>query len=380
MPRKVEVYDLPWPILPVSRAGRATLMLFGHRFHAHGAHAGACFLWTPDAISHYIAAMRNQIQSIVERCQQYAWHHEVPANEFLGRAATMISAGEQKMLHWFAREIELGDDGCIVDAGAFLGGSTLALATGLNLNERVSRKDYRIHSYDMFLVPKQNYARDLIGANKAPGDTVLDIYASNLGGLNRHVVTHAGDIMETSAPKPYIDILLIDVAKTRQINSKIIVEFFAKLVPDRSIVVQQDHNDHCCPWVNASMAWLEDYFRCLCDEGGCRAYLNIKAIPQEELERCAALTLREEFEVIQEKVRSETNLFAQYFSAVSAAWTVLELSGRAAAVEYLENLTVAQPWESAESYTDMVKARIQQETSSTGLSQGYFDGVFALKS
>jgi hypothetical protein len=316
--------------------------------------------------------------TVIERCRRHAWHAELSPDQFLGDAQTMISLGEKKMLHWLAREIDLGPEGCIVDGGAFLGGSTLALATGLSLNEQVEKKEYRIHSYDMFVVPSHKQARDFIGDDRAPGETVLDIYASNLGAYNKYVATHSGDILKIPAPHRPINILFVDVAKTREINGKILREFFSELSPGRSFVIQQDHNDHCCPWINASMARLDAYFEYLCDQGGSRLYLNTKSIPGEELDACSTLSLSAEFDILQKQSASEPHPFARFFSAVSAAWTVLEMDGPAEAIHYLEGLDLTQPWESETPYIEMVITRIGETSTVDRLSKGYFEGVFAL--
>ena len=62
---------------------------------------------------------------------------------------TMLSAQELELLYTLARDQYTGR-GEIVDGGAFLGGSTLALANGLRDNRRVQDKNGRIHSYDLF--------------------------------------------------------------------------------------------------------------------------------------------------------------------------------------------------------------------------------------
>src|SRR5437763_14459691 len=66
------------------------------------------------------------------------------------RVKTMLSAQELELLYTLARDRYSGR-GEIVDGGAFLGGSTLALACGLRDNARVANKSRRIHSYDLFV-------------------------------------------------------------------------------------------------------------------------------------------------------------------------------------------------------------------------------------
>src|SRR3954467_13500798 len=98
-----------------------------------------------------------------ERCKRSAWHQEVFGDELLGNAPTMLSHGERVMLHWLAREFPT--DGHIIDAGCFLGGSTLPLASGLKLRGGAAK----IHSYDMFIAPNDGYALGLIQTGKKRG-------------------------------------------------------------------------------------------------------------------------------------------------------------------------------------------------------------------
>ena len=54
---------------------------------------------------------------------------------------TMLNPEEQRMLRWIARE-HYADQGAIVDAGCFLGGSTVSLAQGL----REAKRAHKINS------------------------------------------------------------------------------------------------------------------------------------------------------------------------------------------------------------------------------------------
>lgn len=308
-------------------------------------------------------------RDIAEACKSHVWYQQVLADEPLGDAKTMLSEGERRMLHWLARNKDLSDGGCIVDAGCFLGGSTLSLATGLRKNEHFSSKEYRIHSYDIFIAPNDAYSMGMIGEHKKPGDTVLDIFAANLGRYSSNVVVHSGDLIETPPPQRHISILFIDIAKTRELNAKMVREFFPLLVAGNSIVVQQDHNDHSCPWVNATMECLRDYFDVLCDDGGSRVYQLKSEIPSAMLARAASISLQEEFDYLRQLAGRDASPFAKFFTAVSAAWTVLEKDGVEAATSYIDSIDIDQPWKSDAPYVDMVKASIEWIGSPEGLHE-----------
>lgn len=310
-----------------------------------------------------------------QRCREYAWHSEVTQDDISAVPTTMLSNGEKLMLHWLTRNMDLSEGGCIVDAGCFLGGSTLALATGLSRNPAAAKKDFRIHTYDMFLAPNDDYSLGLIGNGKKPGDTVLDLFAKNLGPLAPYVAVHVGDFMEMSPPQRPIDILFIDIAKTRDLNAKMILEFFPLLVPGRSVVVQQDHNDHSCPWVNSTMQKLHEYFDILCDDGSSRLYALTRAIPADVLAAAAGVSLQEEFDLLQHSAQTDNREFGRFFTAVSAAWTVLEKDGATAAIQYLDQVSIVQPWESDTPYRDLVRGSINH-VEATGGMQRYHDDYF----
>ena len=69
----------------------------------------------------------------------------------------MLVPDELRLLNYLADEYYTGE-GAIVDAGCFLGGSTVALADGLrrNLLRRQRTEEKLIHSYDRFEIEAYN--------------------------------------------------------------------------------------------------------------------------------------------------------------------------------------------------------------------------------
>ena len=51
-------------------------------------------------------------------------------------------------------------------------------------------------------------------------------------------------------------VLFIDVAKTWRINDVVIAQFFPKLIPGHSIIIQQDYMWGFGPWIHITMALL----------------------------------------------------------------------------------------------------------------------------
>ena len=71
----------------------------------------------------------------------------------LQRVKGMISGGERLVLYNVAKHL-FQNAGLIIDAGSFVGSSTVSLALGLHRNEEIDQKDKskRIKSYDLFRV------------------------------------------------------------------------------------------------------------------------------------------------------------------------------------------------------------------------------------
>lgn len=269
---------------------------------------------------------------------------------------TMLSSTELKMLEWLGRTFPLSENGLIVDAGSFLGGSTAALAAGLACNTHQATTRGRIHSYDMFLAPNDHYSQGLIG-HRPPGSSVFDIFERSLGGHRDLVTAHKGDFNDAEMPSDPVDILFVDIAKSWQLNGVVAAKFFPKLVPGHSIVVQQDHNDHSCPWVNVTMEYFRDYFDYLTDDSASRLFLYRKVIPTNELAvDLSSLPTDEKVRLAIAAAKRSGHPASEYVSMVSVAWLIAERSPVEAA-KYLDDLP-PQPWTSETPYIEQVKGAI----------------------
>jgi hypothetical protein len=144
-----------------------------------------------------------------------------------------------------------------VDGGAFLGGSTLALATGVRDNPRVTDKQFRVHSYDFF-VADHLVAQFIPGISE--GASTRPYYDSVIAPVSSHVAVHEGDI--TTFPwraDRSIEILFLDVAKSWETNDFLLQQFFPRLIAG-SYVIQQDYHWPHTPWISITMELLKDSF------------------------------------------------------------------------------------------------------------------------
>ncbi len=171
-------------------------------------------------------------------------------------ARTMLSAQELELLYTLSRDHYTGR-GDIVDGGAFLGGSTLALAAGLRDNPAALDKAGRVHSYDMFIA--DHFVSQFIDGYPE-GASTRPYYDGAIADVASHVTVHEGDIATFPWPAGRaIEILFIDVAKSWDTNDVLIQQFFPRLIPGQSIVIQQDYHWPHTPWISITMELLADH-------------------------------------------------------------------------------------------------------------------------
>jgi len=117
---------------------------------------------------------------------------EIP--EDVKNVTTMISIPERKLLYLLARDYWRGS-GAIIDAGCFIGGSTIALANGILVNKKYMPDRKVVHSYDLFIADEhqvENYLRNF--GDIKPGDSIRHIFDKNISKVSNVVEVHEGDI------------------------------------------------------------------------------------------------------------------------------------------------------------------------------------------
>ncbi len=208
-----------------------------------------------------------------------SWRHQaVPAA--CANVPTMLVPDELRLLHHLTANVYRGE-GAIIDAGCFLGGSTIALADGLRRNPRGLRGP--IHSYDRFEV--EEYMRGtFFPAGTETGASFRAQYENNIAPWASLVEVHAGDITQQPWNGGPIEILFIDLAKHWRVCDWITWQFFPHLIPGRSLVVQQDYlYHHWVGWLHVTMELYADCFEYVCDtEVNSVVFLNTKKVPVRE--------------------------------------------------------------------------------------------------
>jgi hypothetical protein len=212
-------------------------------------------------------------------------------------AQTMLMATEQQLLYALAQRY-FRNEGAIADAGCFLGGSTLALAQGVRDNPLYQKcpRGPVIHSYDLFIV--EPWTIGIYFPKGTPlGTSFESIYRKNIAPFADLVEVHGGDVTQAALPRDPIEILFIDLAKHWTVNDYVVRAFFPKLIPGRSVVIQQDYLYHTWTgWLPVTMEHFSDFFEIVDHTGdNSVAFFYHTEIPQEKLQ----------IDIIQSKTRSE---------------------------------------------------------------------------
>jgi hypothetical protein len=191
----------------------------------------------------------------------------------------MISYDERALLYVLARDYASGA-GAIIDAGCFLGGSTVALAAGL-LENTLAGARRPIQTYDLFTVEatyKDDYPDLLDGI--AAGESMRPRFEGLMGPLLELVEVNEGDIRRRRWTGEPVEVLFVDICKSWSINDHVTREFFPALIPGRSVVIQQDLIHEWLPYLHITMGLFADSFELIDSVPFCSAvYLNTRAIP-----------------------------------------------------------------------------------------------------
>lgn len=182
--------------------------------------------------------------------------------------ATMLMDDELRLLEFIAGDSFTGE-GLIIDAGCFLGGSTLALAGGLrrNLARRGMAETPLIHSFDLFEI--EDWTRGVyFPEDREAGDSTRALYDANIAPFAPLITVHEGDITATHWPGNPIEILFVDVAKHWTVCDWITEHYFPHLIPGKSVVIQQDYLYHYWnAWLHITMEYFAENFELVCDTG-----------------------------------------------------------------------------------------------------------------
>lgn len=227
--------------------------------------------------SQVIAHNTNQIDQIKTALSQHIdGEAAVPLVEF----KAMLSGNERGLLYNAGKHFYKGE-GCIVDGGCFIGGSTFCLGKGLeaNTNLKDEQKKKAIKSYDMFKI--WTYAaKPYMPEGYEIGDNFRPVFDENIKDIKDFVEVHAGDLMEQPSLDEPIEILFLDICKSWELERQTRKLFFKALKPG-SVIIQQDFYTTEAPW-NAMIPYvLRDYITYVSGIDSTAIFVVEKEIPDE---------------------------------------------------------------------------------------------------
>ncbi|MEM6756420.1 MAG: tetratricopeptide repeat protein [Planctomycetota bacterium] len=205
----------------------------------------------------------------------------------------MIFPGERTLLYRLAKEHYTGQ-GAIVDAGMFMGASTVCFGHGLRNNPRAAEiaeqaKAFKpIQGYELGTFPappgREGETRSLGNATYQLGVPFVDKIQQNVAPYNDLVETHIGDLHDFTWDRGRpIEICFIDVAKTASLNQHVFEQFFPAFIPGVTLVVQQDYYFDRLPWIKVLQGFLADHFESLGQVGPTGLFRCTSAIPADKL-------------------------------------------------------------------------------------------------
>jgi predicted O-methyltransferase YrrM len=190
---------------------------------------------------------------------------------------TMMTAEETGMLHRLVLEGMTGV-GQIVDAGAFLGASTVCF--GLAAAARGLPPTTRIHAYDRFTNADPYFDKFLTDPVPRYG-SFLDVVARNVDPVVRHVNLYPGNFAAAGWIGRPIEVFFADIAKTVALNARLYEAFASSWIPGHTVYVQQDFVHMETPWIQVAIAFLIDHFTLIGVEPP-SLYLGVVSQPPED--------------------------------------------------------------------------------------------------
>ncbi|KAB1075334.1 hypothetical protein [Methylobacterium planeticum] len=210
---------------------------------------------------------------------------------------SMLSSLELSLLYALARDHWTGE-GEIVDLGCLYGLTTRCLAEGAARNDQVpeAAKGRRIYAYDLFLAEDFEWW-SLASPTVHAGSWFTDFLRVNHAYLPM-LVPCPGDLLRMNWGSRPIEILMVDAAKSWDLNGWVIRKLFPRLIPGKSVVVQQDQVHYLEYWISIAMEYFSDKFEYIDTIYGSSAFylckapitedearVDLKALPFREKER-----------------------------------------------------------------------------------------------
>ena len=256
----------------------------------------------------------------------------------------MISNEERTLLYTLAAK-HYTATGCIIDAGIFLGASTMALAYGLMQRDNTPPcpdTPKPIHSFERATVTP-SYAPHAQRASLPPlslGESYATLLHQLTAPVQDYTALHIGDIQDFDAGHlPPIEICFLDLFKDPALTLHCMRTFFP-LMRVGGYVVQQDFFFDGLPFINVAMEAVSSHFKYLGEVQSSALFqlttpILVEDIPEhmEDLPHARQLQLHR-----QSELRTKVP-WRQYLMQLSRARLLVDLGSFASAHRHFQHVT-----------------------------------------
>jgi hypothetical protein len=255
----------------------------------------------------------------------------------------MMSVAERRFLYGLASKYYTGE-GLIVDAGIFLGASTVCFGEGVQENpcirEAVGKWGKPVISFERGIVTATMpafFKRNSLNIDLKEGESFAQLVRANVQPVANVIDLRIGDIQETGKIDQPIEILFLDVLKLPDINKFVVENYYSRLIPGRSIVIQQDYFYDLLPYVKTYQEFFAEYFAYIGEIGSTGVFLCTTRIPQEvtlELEK--KLDAEGQIRLASIALQRSVDPTRRFLMALSKARLIRRLQGAKIAQSYLQ--------------------------------------------
>ncbi|HEY2179472.1 MAG TPA: hypothetical protein VGH15_12905 [Caulobacteraceae bacterium] len=256
---------------------------------------------------------------------------------------SMMSENERVFLYNLVRRYYTGA-GRVLDAGIFLGGSTNCFADAIRENPRFDRITAKwpkpVLSLERAMVSATMPAffnRHGIGLKYKSGDSFADLLEKYVAPCKDLVELRIGDILECGEINDRIEICFLDVLKNPNIAAYAIKQYFPRLIPGRSIVIQQDYFFEGLPFIKTYQEFFADQFEYVGEVGSSAIFRCIAKVDKAAIDRVVGgLAPEEQVRLASIALQRSIDPTRRFMMAMSKTLLIRELHGDDAARAYLE--------------------------------------------
>lgn len=273
-----------------------------------------------------------------------------PIPEVASSVPSMMSDGERRFLFNIAKDYYSGA-GLIVDAGTFLGASTACFGNGVSANPNLAeiRANWQkpIVSLELGITNQQmllSFKRHGIGEGLVAGDSFGPLIEGHIKNVRDLIDLRLGDILETGRIEDQgkgkrlpVEILFLDVLKAPAISEFAFLEYLPRLIPRRSLVIQQDYLSGDLPFIHIHQEFFASKFEYVGEISSSAIFRLMHRITRDEVAAFFANPPDPETELmlVSRAVQRSVDPYRRLIMSFAKLRVILKARGLEAAKQYL---------------------------------------------